>query len=81
LLNVRAGVGAIEVAQAGKLKKLTGLDRGSFSFNFGSDSSDSTDSNDAADSTDSNDAADSADDTDLTDAANTAAAPTTPEPS
>lgn len=42
-LNVRAGVGAIEVAQAGKLKKLTGLDNGSFSFNFGSDATHATD--------------------------------------
>ena len=42
-LNVRAGVGAIEVARAGKLKKLTHLDNGSFSFNFGSDATHATD--------------------------------------
>ncbi len=40
-LNVRAGVGAIEVAQAGKLTKLTDLDNHSF---FGSDSTDSPES-------------------------------------
>ena len=42
-LNVRAGVGAIEVARAGKLTKLTGLDSVSISHNFGSDSTDDAD--------------------------------------
>jgi Cell wall-active antibiotics response 4TMS YvqF len=42
-LNVRAGVGAIEVARAGKLVNLTDLDNGSMSFNFSSDHPDNSD--------------------------------------
>ncbi len=56
-LNVRAGVGAIEVARAGKLVKLTDLDSGSLSFKYGPDSTDATDPTDAEDKTDSTDAA------------------------
>ena len=63
-LNVRAGVGAIEVAQAGKLLKLTDLKSGSLSFNYGSDDgvrSNQVDRNNDTNAVDAVDAADAID--------------------
>jgi phage shock protein PspC (stress-responsive transcriptional regulator) len=60
-LNVRAGVGAIEVARAGKLVNLTDLGGGSLSFNFGSDRTDGADATDVSDTADVSDVADPTD--------------------
>lgn len=59
-LNVRAGVGAIEVARAGKLVKLTDLDSGSLSFKYGPDSTDATDPTDPTDAQDKTGSTDAA---------------------
>jgi phage shock protein PspC (stress-responsive transcriptional regulator) len=64
ILNVRAGVGAIEVAKAGKLVNLTDLGSGSVSVNFDRDSTDAADETDSTDEAGTTDAGDKSDSTD-----------------